>query len=336
MLAAIVHPPAARPDPAQPPDPGPQPPANGVSADFRVDPKDPKTGDTVTFQSTSLVWSDGNRIASYEWDLDGNGTFETGGPAITRSYPTGRSIKVRLRVTDSAQPPNSDVATRKITIANRPPLASFTWAPTVPHPNEPVVFTSTATDPDGKVVDQAWDLDGDGRFDNGGGPNALRSFSAPGTYRVGLRVVDNDGSVSSVSLPIVVAPGPPGPVTTSRLGGVRLMNPFPIVRIAGRFLPRGARIRLLVVDAPRGAKVSIRCHGRGCPFQKQVRAAALVRVKRLERVLYAGATVRVYVTQRDTIGKYTRVKIRAGKPPARTDLCLPPGSWHPIRCPGFQ
>jgi PKD repeat protein len=309
-----------------------------VNASFKVDPRYPASADTVTFQSTSAAWGDGNHIVSYEWDLDGNGSFETSGPAtVSRSYPSPRSFEVRLRVTDASQPAQSDVATRRITIANRAPVASFRWSPTVPRANEPVAFTSTATDADGRVVEQYWDLDGNGKFDNGGGATALRSFAAPGTYLVGLRVVDNDGSSSMVSLPISVAPGPSTAVPTivNQQTGLRLMNPFPIVRIAGRFTSGGTRIKLLVVDAPRGAKVSIRCRGGGCPFKKQVRPAALVRVKKLERVLRAGATVKVYVTQRGLIGKYTRLKIRAGKPPARTDLCVPPESWRPIRCPGL-
>jgi hypothetical protein len=139
-----------------------------------------------------------------------------------------------------------------------------------------------------------------------------------------------------VSVPVVVGLGPsPAAVLATQQGGIRLMTPFPIVRISGRYLSNGARIRLLVVDAPRGAKVSIRCHGRGCPFRKQVKSASLVRVKKLERLLRAGAVVKIYVTQRGRIGKYTRVKIRAGKAPARIDKCLAPNSWRPINCPGL-
>jgi hypothetical protein len=316
-------------------DPAAAPLDPGVSAGFKFAPKNPLSGDTVTFESTSDVWGDGNQIVSYEWDLDGNGSFEAAGPSVTRSYPGRRSIDVELRVTDASQPPHTDVESHRVTVANRPPSAAFKWSPTVPRANEPIAFTSTATDPDGKVVEQAWDLDGDGNFDNGGGGTALRSFSGPGTYMVRLRVVDDNGSASAVSLPVAVAPGPAqAAAIVNQQTGLRLMNPFPIVR-AGRYLRNGARIKLLVVDAPRGSKVSIRCRGRGCPFKKQVRPAALVRVRKLERVLRAGATVKIYVTKRGVIGKFTRVKIRAGKAPARIDLCVPPGSWRPIRCPGL-
>jgi hypothetical protein len=50
------------------------------------------------------------------------------------------------------------------------------------------------------------------------------------------------------------------------------------------------------------------------------------------RTLRPGAVVQVFVTQRGAIGKYTRFRIRAGKPPSRVDRCLPPGGKRPVRC----
>jgi PKD repeat protein len=337
LFAAVVPASAKKPQP-QPPAPPPAPPASsGVTADFSYQPRSPKTGETVTFQSTSQATGAGNRIVSYEWDLDGDGGFETTGPAtVSRSYPTAREITVKLRVTDAANHAHTDVASRKVKIANRPPAASFQWSPNVPHVSEPVAFSSTSSDPDGKVIEQAWDLDGDGKYDNGGGSTALRSFSSPGTYLVRLKVTDDRGASSYVSQPIsVAATDSAAPAVTNQRSGLRLINPFPIVRIAGWFTSTGTRIRLLVVNAPRGAKVTIRCKGGGCPFKRQVRLASRVRVKKLERVLRAGTKIRVYITQRGLIGKYTSVKIRAGKAPARRDLCLAPGSWRKMRCPGL-
>jgi hypothetical protein len=118
-------------------------------------------------------------------------------------------------------------------------------------------------------------------------------------------------------------------------------SPFPLVRLAGQIVRRGTRIRLLSVVAPRGSRVSIRCTGRGCPFSRQVRvarspvgrAARVVRVRRLERLLRPGVRIRIFVTKSDAIGKYTRFRIRRGKAPARTDRCLRPGSSRPVACP---
>jgi hypothetical protein len=127
-----------------------------------------------------------------------------------------------------------------------------------------------------------------------------------------------------------------------------LLNPFPIVRLAGTISRRGARLRRLLVTMPSGASLTVRCHGRGCPFRRTTRAAslgpdlrlapvaraaALVRVKRLERrLLRVGTTIRIYITKPNEIGKYTRFKIRRGRAPSRIDRCLVPGAPGPLRC----
>jgi hypothetical protein len=158
---------------------------------------------------------------------------------------------------------------------------------------------------------------------------------------VGLRVTDDAGLVSFDSQTLTVAPARGTPVTTQK-SGLRVLSPFPVVRIAGRITKRGTRVRLLRVNAPVGTKISVRCTGRSCPFKKQVRAvptsartrtAVSIRVRRLERLLLPGVRVRVYVTKRGAVGKYTKFRFRAGRAPARTDSCVMPGSWSPTECP---
>ena len=135
---------------------------------------------------------------------------------------------------------------------------------------------------------------------------------------------------------------PPPPESGSQLpesGDVpapALMTPFPIVRIAGQLLPGGARVRVLSVRAPRGAVVNVRCRGEGCPLRslrRRVRRPVL-RVERLERRLNAGVRLEIYVRQRNRVGKYTRIRIQAGRrPPLRVDRCVLPGGLTPVRCP---
>jgi uncharacterized delta-60 repeat protein len=69
-------------------------------------------------------------------------------------------------------------------------------------------------DPEGEPLRFVFDLDGDGayEFDGGGNPLALRSFPAPGNYRVGVRVTDPRGaSAAATHAFTVVAPGQPVP-----------------------------------------------------------------------------------------------------------------------------
>lgn len=63
----------------------------------------PANGAEVTFNASGSADTDGGTIASYAWDLDGDGVFETPGgttPTITRAFTTAGPATVRVRVTD--------------------------------------------------------------------------------------------------------------------------------------------------------------------------------------------------------------------------------------------
>ena len=224
--------------------------------------------------------------------------------------------------------------TRNVRIGNRPPAAAFTFSPASPLSDDVVTFTSTSTDPEGPIASQAWDLDGDGEFDDAATPAATRPFAAPGTYSVGLRVVDADGAEHSARQAVAILPRPPA-----------LLSPFPVVRLMAAVSRKGTRVRLLTVRAPAPARIEIRCRGRGCPTRGRgasgrpaasvrVRRTGPVRFRRFERRLAAGAvlTVRVVKGPR-TIGKYTRFRIRRRQPPARKDLCVMPAPRRLVQCP---
>lgn len=312
-------------------------PLPGVKADFKWTPRPPASSQTVTFQSTSQVTGIGNSIAKYQWDLDGdtaNGFERDTGttPTVSTTYPLPGPVGVRLRVTDSLG--NRNTLKQTVTVVGKAPVASYTFAPAAPLANQPVTFTSTAGDPDGTLAEQVWDLDGDSVYDNASGPSALRSFPTGGAFVVGLRVTDNEGAVAFYSQTIIVGASPlPPPVAIAQPLGLRLLSPFPVVRIAGRTTRHGVRLKLLSVNAPPGSRVLIRCKGRSCPFKARSRAASVLRVRRLERPLRAGVTIRIYVTSGTAIGKYTLFKILKGGAPLRVDGCLLPGSRKPVACP---
>ena len=64
----------------------------------------PSSGRPVTFNGAGSSDPDGT-IAKYEWDLDGNGTYETSTgttPTTTHAFTASRApIQVGLRVTDN-------------------------------------------------------------------------------------------------------------------------------------------------------------------------------------------------------------------------------------------
>jgi hypothetical protein len=115
---------------------------------------------------------------------------------------------------------------------------------------------------------------------------------------------------------VVVAPRPPG-----------VFNPAPLVRVVGVPAATGAHLNLLAVSAPKGAHVGVRCKGGNCPYKHKRFTSKGKRVilRKLSRTYAAGTVIEVRVTKSETIGKFTRLRIRAGQNPARLDRCLRPG-----------
>jgi hypothetical protein len=134
--------------------------------------------------------------------------------------------------------------------------------------------------------------------------------------------------------PPPVIPPAPAPAGDARDDRLRMMRPFPLVRIRGWLTARGAMIEALSVRGPRSLKISVRCHGRGCPRRGLARSAAKVtRLKAFERFLPAGVRLEIRITRPGFVGKHTLIRIRRGKAPIRRDRCLFPGSGRPRACP---
>jgi PKD repeat protein len=305
-------------------------------ATFTHVPGSPNPREPVTMTSTSTDL-DGT-ISKIEWDTDNDGAFDDGtGPIASRTFTTSGNKAVRLRVTDNDGA--ETIGSQTIVVGNRAPVASFDYRPGVPIAEQQVTFFSTSDDPDKNIESVDWDLDGDGSFETGGS-SVVRSYPT-GNFNVSVRVTDTEGAFSIATQTIVVSAPPPAataPQISSEGPQLRLLNPFPIVRIAGRIGRTGTRFRVLAVNAPKGATVTVRCRGRGCPFKASSRSAIAsrqVRIRKLERrLLRAGASIRIYVTKPGSIGKYTSIRIRGGKPPRRSDRCLMPDSnTKPVKCP---
>jgi PKD repeat protein len=171
------------------------------TANFSFNPPTPITGQIVTFTSSSTD-PDGT-IASQRWALDDDSVFDDGTAAsVTKRFNTPGTFAVRLEVTDS----NGATATvtKSITVANRAPNAAFTFSPTAPGSGDPVTFTSTATDADGRVASQRWALDADGVFNDGTATSVTRTFTRAGTYNVKLEVTDDRGATHTVTRPVAI------------------------------------------------------------------------------------------------------------------------------------
>jgi PKD repeat protein len=300
----------------------PSPAVAAPSAWFSFAPATPLTDEPVTFTSEAS-----GVVDPQKWDLDGDGSCDDAtGTSAERSFPVAAQYSVSLCATDGMG--GSVTATRKITVLNRAPNAGFTYAPASPMTGEPMLLTSIAFDAEGPIAGLAWDLNGDGVFDDATGAVASVTFTTPGTHVVSLMASDRDGATNVASAAIVVREPPP-----------ELLTPYPIVRLVATVGPTGTRVRELDVSAPDHATVRLRCSGRGCAFHRMKRRtgrrASVLRIRRLgRRWLRPGAVVQVWVTKPNTVGKYTRFRIRRAEAPSRADRCVMPGARRPSRCPG--
>jgi hypothetical protein len=222
------------------------------------------------------------------------------------------------------------LATPAVASAERPD-ASFTVSPADPRVGQTVRFVSSSCDPDGRVARQAWDLDGDGAYDDAHGSTATASFPSPGAREIGLAVTARNGQTDTRRRTLVIdtdyaLPRPPQ---------ARLMSPFPVVRLAGQLTAGGADVRLFAVRGPVCSKAEVTCSGDGCPARRQKKFVGRGRLRfpRFERRLPAGTVLAIRITKADLIGKITRFTVREGGAPRRVDRCLRPNQRKPSRCP---
>jgi PKD repeat protein len=162
-------------------------------------------------------------IGRYDWDFDGDGVVDVadGGQDQTHTYPSEGTYKATVLIYD---PPLDDLypAALDITVAgtNIPPVADIMASTGLGSPdtvgvNTDLYFYATQSiDPDGEIVDYAWDWDDDGVMDensafSGENPNnILHQFAAPDVYPVTVQVTDNQGATATATTDVYIL-GPP-------------------------------------------------------------------------------------------------------------------------------
>jgi hypothetical protein len=88
---------------------------------------------------------------------------------------------------------------------NEPPIASFTYDPAIPMPEETITFNASGSyDPDGAIVRYTWDF-GDGNVAAVSSPTVTHSYPIDGSYTVGLTVTDDSGSTGTSAAVIEVS-----------------------------------------------------------------------------------------------------------------------------------
>lgn len=160
-------------------------------------------GDTITLNGAGST--DDGSITKHEWDLDGNGTFDTTGPTAATSFGGVGTHTVRLRVTDD----KNATATSTLAIRiHRQPTADIAVRPVTPGVGQLATLDGAPSEDDGSITRYQWDLDGNGSFETDGGatPTIGTRFATAGPATVRLRVTDNDGVTADTTRTVEVAP----------------------------------------------------------------------------------------------------------------------------------
>jgi PKD repeat protein len=157
-------------------------------------------GQRATFDGTDSSDADGDVVA-WEWDLDGDGRYETTGATPSFTYAAPGTYTVRLRVTDDEGAQATASTTVKVT--NQAPKAVIAL-PARKVVNTDLTFDGTgSSDADGEVVKWEWDLDGDGRYETTGERPVYR-YATTGRRTITLRVTDAFGATATATAQVTV------------------------------------------------------------------------------------------------------------------------------------
>jgi PKD repeat protein len=126
---------------------------------------------------------------------------------VTRAHHWNSGwLEIAIAGLDSVAPPN-----------NQPPVAVVQAAPTTGAAPLTVNFNgSGSSDPDPlDTISYAWDLDGDGAFDDATAAQPSFVYTAPGVYNAALHVTDQAGLFDTETVQIVVDNGSIPPIVTT-------------------------------------------------------------------------------------------------------------------------
>jgi glucose/arabinose dehydrogenase/PKD repeat protein len=134
-------------------------------------------------------------------------------PGQVRTFVAGAANPVNLEMGPGGELyyPDFDGGTiRRIRYTNQAPNAVASASPTSGSAPLAVSFDgSQSSDPDGGTLGYAWDLDGDGAFDDATTAQASWTYTAAGAYTATLRVTDGQGLSDTDAVTVSVGNTPP-------------------------------------------------------------------------------------------------------------------------------
>jgi Ca2+-binding RTX toxin-like protein len=205
------------------------------------DPTDTTVGAGEVASFTSAATGDPDPTVQWQYD-DGTGWTDLSGETDpTLSFTTTAAddgTRYRASWTNSVATVNSAAATLTVQ-TNGEPTAAAGGPYTVDEGGALTLDASESEDPDDDVLTYAWDLDGDGSYDDATGatPNVDKAqlpvlADGPATSEVAVLVSDPDGATDSATATVNVSNAAPTATVTPPTGTVVVGQPYTVTLAA--------------------------------------------------------------------------------------------------------
>ncbi len=172
--------PPAPPPPPPVPSPG-RPPAPAISVTLEAAPPAGTTATSFTFTASATSINGAGPVASYDWDEDGNGTFEL----LARPNPhtvvfsTAGSKIVTVRANSSTAGVSGTASAVVTVIPVTPFTVELNASPACVNLGQPIAFRAISAGGTGRPLVHDWDFEGDTTFD----PPSTASDAIVHTYQ---------------------------------------------------------------------------------------------------------------------------------------------------------
>jgi streptogramin lyase len=214
-------------------------------------------GDQVYFDASGCTDPNGVPLIHYEWDLDGDGVFESVGSQVSHVFTENGVYHVTLRVTDTLD--FSSTLTVDVTVNEVQPTVTLPPDRTVTEDSRilPITVSAGSTDPSPtdlqSGVTYTWTVTKNGQpyaSDSQTGNPYSFTPDGSGTYVVSLAYTDRDGSATaSETINVVFLPIP---------ANVQLTPPESTVQFVsgpGNFIPVGSTLYFFADDGVHGQQL---------------------------------------------------------------------------------
>src|SRR5215213_9571577 len=165
----------------------------------------------------ALFFGDYSRSCIWAMQKGANGLPD---PTKLKTFVAGAATPVDLEIGPNGDLFYADISggtIRRIQYSggNQPPVARATANSTSGPTPLLVSFDGTgSSDSDGEPLTYAWDLDGDGSYDDSTSSQPTYTYSTAGTYAVSLQVTDARGASDTLDEPLMITAGNSPPTAT--------------------------------------------------------------------------------------------------------------------------